>query len=261
MLKISRQAVYQRAARTHQRGIDERLILSEVRRLRRQMPRLGTRKLYNQLQAVLKPLGVGRDRFFEILGRHKLLVPHRRSFTPTTNSRHALPIRPNLLSLTRPQGPNQVWVADQTYLRLTGGFCYLSLVTDLWSRKIIGYDLYPTLEAEGPVRALAMALRQSDGLHEIIHHSDRGVQYCSADYTALLATRTIVQSMSASGCPYQNAVAERVNGILKSEFYLDRTFRSLGDAQRAVAEAILIYNTLRPHLSLGMMTPEMKHAA
>ncbi len=225
------------------------------------MPRIGTRKLYGQLQRTVEPLGVGRDRFFDILRRHKLLVRPRKRFMPTTNSRHSLPVRPNLLTTTRPEGPNQVWVADQTYLRLTSGFCYLSLVTDLWSRKIIGYNVYPTLEAEGPLRALKMALWQSDSGHQIVHHSDRGVQYCSADYAQLLGTRTIVQSMSAPGCPYDNAVAERVNGILKSEFYLDRMFQSLSDAQLAVAETVRIYNTMRPHLSLKMMTPAMKHAA
>ena len=229
--------------------------------VRCQMPRIGTRKLYDQLQRTLRPLGVGRDRFFDILRRHTLLVKPRKRFMPTTNSRHTLPVWPNLLTMIRPEGPNNVWVADQTYRRIANGFCYLSLVTDLWSRKIIGYDVYPTLEAEGPLRALKMAFRQAGAHHQIVHHSDRGVQYCCADYAELLGSRTIVQSMSAPGCPYQNAVAERVNGILKTEFYLDRTFRSLKDAQLAVAEAVLIYNTMRPHLSLNMMTPEMKHAA
>ena len=261
MLKISRQAVYRYARHQHESMVDEGRIIEQVRLIRRTMPRLGTRKLYDRLQSVLQELGIGRDQLFDILKRHRMLVRPRKRFVPTTNSRHRLPVHPNLLALTKPEGPRQVLVADQTYLRLEHGFCYLSLVSDLYSRKILGVDVSPTLETAGPLRAVAMALAQLPRDCCLIHHSDRGVQYCSNDYTALLSAHGVQMSMSAPGCPYDNAVAERINGILKSEFYLDRTFASIHQAQQAVFESVHIYNTERPHLSLAMMTPEMKHAA
>jgi transposase InsO family protein len=188
-------------------------------------------------------------------------VKPRKRYSPTTNSRHEYPVHPNLLVYTVATRPNDVWVADQTYLRLPKGFCYLSLVTDLWSRKIIGYCLYPTLEAVGPLQALSMALEQSPGAPPRMHHSDRGVQYSCTAYADMLRAQRISQSMSAAGCPYHNAVAERINGILKNEFYLDRLFHSLHEAQQSVVEAIMIYNCLRPHLSLNMRTPEFTYAA
>lgn len=261
MLRISRQAVYQYARRQHEHRVDEEKIIHQVQLIRRRMPRIGTRKLYERLQPMLKPLGIGRDRLFDILRRHRMLVRPRKRFVTTTNSRHTLPVHPNRLTLTKPDGPGQVLVADQTYLRLERGFCYLSLVTDLYSRKILGVDVSPTLERAGPLRALEMALKGIGQQERFIHHSDRGVQYCSCDYIAMLESRGAVISMSAAGCPYDNAVAERINGILKSEFYLDGIFTSIHQARQAVLEAVAIYNTERPHLSLGMMTPEMRFAA
>ena len=261
MLRISRQAVYQYAGRQHKQRVDEEKIIQQVHLIRHQMPRIGTRKLYKRLQPMLEPLGIGRDSLFEILRQHWLLVKPRKRFKPTTNSRHALPVRPNLLKLTAPDGPGRVLVADQTYLRLKHGFCYLSLVSDLYSRKILGVDVSLTLETSGPLRALTMALKGIPHHDWFIHHSDRGVQYCSNEYRTFLESHGGQSSMSAPGCPYENAVAERINGILKSEFYLDRTFVSIDQAKEAVLEAVTIYNTERPHLSLGMLTPEMRYAA
>ena len=235
--------------------------MRQVRLVRRRQPRIGTRKLYERLQPMLEALGIGRDSLFEMLRRHRLLVRPRKRFEPTTNSRHTLPVYPNLLKMTRPEDPGRVIVADQTYLRLERGFCYLSLVTDLYSRKILGVDISPTLETDGPLRAPAMALKSIRHRDWFIHHSDRGVQYCSKEYRAFLESRGGLSSMSAAGCPYENAVAERINGILKSEFYLDRTFTSIHQARQAVLESVLIYNTERPHLNLCMMTPEMRYAA
>ena len=261
MLRISRQAVYQYAERQHRQRVGEEMIIHHVRLVRRQMPRIGTRKLYDQLRPTLRPLGVGRDSLFEILRHRRLLIRPRKRFVPTTSSRHTLPVCPNLLRLTKPEGPGRVVVADQTYLRLQRGFCYLSLVTDLYSRKILGVDVSPTLETAGPLRALAMALQGITHHDRFIHHSDRGVQYCSNEYRTFLESRGGQSSMSAPGCPYENAVAERINGILKLEFYLDRTFASIKEAREAVLEAVAIYNTERPHLSLEMMTLEMRYAA
>ena len=261
MLHISRQAVYQYAGRQHKQRADEEKIIRQVRTIRDRMPRIGTRKLHERLKPILEALGIGRDSLFEILRRHRLLVRPRKRFVPTTNSRHTLPVYPNLLKLTEPEAPGRVVVADQTYLRLQRGFCYLSLVSDLYSRKILGLDVSPTLEAAGPLRALAMALKGIRHHVWFIHHSDRGVQYCSSEYRSFLESHGGQSSMSAAGCPYDNAVAERINGILKSEFYLDRTFTSIDQAREAVLETVAIYNYERPHLSLGMLTPEIRYAA
>ena len=261
MLHISRQAVYQYAGRQHKQRVDEDNIVHQVHLIRHEMPRIGTRKLYEQLQPMLGPLGIGRDSLFEVLRRHRLLVRPRKRFVATTNSRHTLAVCPNLLKATKPEGPGRVLVADQTYLHLERGFCYLSLVSDLYSRKILGLDVSPTLEATGPLRALAMALKGITHHDWFIHHSDRGVQYCSSEYRSFLESHGGLSSMSAPGCPYENAVAERINGILKSEFYLDRTFTSIDQAREAVLETVAIYNYERPHLSLGMLTPEIRYAA
>lgn len=257
MLKISRQAIHQFRRRTVF-GQDKVLeVLPRVRALRQLMPRVGGRKLLKHLPN----LGIGRDKFFEILRQHGLLVKRRRKYAITTTSDHALPVYPNLLVSATLDAPNQVWVADQTYIRLRQGFCYLSLLTDLYSRKIVGYDVSRTLEASGPLKALEMALAKVQNPAGLIHHSDRGKQYCSNEYTQTLKEHGCLISMTAPRRPDQNATAERVNGILKTEFYLDATFSSLEDARRAIVQSIYIYNNIRLHTSLGMITPSLKHAA
>lgn len=257
MLKISRQAVYQRQRRNSSQRAQMLEVLPPVRALRQIMPRVGGRKLLNHLPGI----GVGRDKFFDILRQHGLLVKRRRKYTITTNSQHTLPVYPNLLLHAMADAPNRIWVADQTYIRLRQGFCYLSLVTDLYSRKIVGYDISHTLEASGPLRALLMALSTVQDPQGLIHHSDQGKQYCSDDYTRTLKEHGCRISMAAPRRPDQNATAERVNGILKTEFYLDATFNSIDIARRAIIQSIYIYNNIRLHLSLGMITPSLKHAA
>lgn len=209
----------------------------------------------------LPDLGLGRDKFFEILRKHGLLVKRRRKYTIITDSHHDLPVFPNLLPQATVEAPNTVWVADQTYIRLRQGFCYLSLVTDLYSRKIVGHDLYASLESAGPLNALKMALANVHNPVGLIHHSDRGKQYSSDDYINALNNHGMRISMTAPRRPDQNAVAERVNGILKNEFYLDSTFASLAEARRAIVQSIYIYNNIRLHLSLGMLTPSLRYAA
>lgn len=257
MLKLSRQAVYQHARRTHRTRCREEQLLDSIRPLRQVMPRVGTRKLMEHLPDI----GIGRDKLFETLRKHGLLVKRRRKSIITTQSKHDLGVWPNLLPQNTPQTPNAVWVADQTYIRLRHGFCYLSLITDLYSRKIVGYDLHPSLEATGPLKALRMALRSVYDVRGLIHHSDRGKQYASDDYVDELKRHGIRISMTAPRRPDQNAVAERVNGILKDEFYLDATFTSFLDAQELIVQSIYIYNNIRLHTSLGMVTPVIKHAA
>ena len=257
MLKISRQAVYRYARGEHHKSYQEQAVLDSIRPLREVMPRVGARKLMEHLPG----LSVGRDRLFEILRKHGLLVKRRHKYIMTTHSDHSLAVWPNLLQQVEPETPNAVWVADQTYIRLRKGFCYLSLITDLYSRKIVGYDLHPSLESTGPLNALRMALRTVHNPQGLVHHSDRGKQYASDDYVKELKGNGIQISMTAPRRPDQNAVAERVNGILKDEFYLDATFNSFCEAQELVIQSIYIYNNIRLHTSLGMLTPALRHAA
>ena len=258
MLGISRQAIYQRKnRRVHEQDRTEEIV-ERVRDLRALMPRVGGRKLREHCS----DLGLGRDKFFEILRNQGLLVKRRRSYTITTNSDHELPVYPNLLGANTVERPNQVWVADQTYIRLRHRFCYLSLVTDLYSRKIVGYDVSPTLEATGPLAALRRAMQATSGdVRDLIHHSDRGKQYCSKIYTECLTEHHCKLSMTLPRRPDQNAVAERVNGILKTEFYLDATFTSIEEVRRAIDQAVYIYNNIRLHFTLGLTTPSSRYAA
>ncbi len=256
-MKISRQAVYQKRLRDSRTQAHVVELLPRVRALRQLMPRIGTRKLLKHLADT----GIGRDKLFEILRRHGLLVKRRRRYAITTNSTHGLPIYPNLLGEAVVDAPNRVWVADQTYIRLRHGFCYLSLVTDLHTRKIVGYDVDPTLEARGPLKALHMALCSTQNVRGLLHHSDQGKQYASSEYTSVLKDHGCLISMSARRRPDQNAVAERLNGILKTEFYLDATFSSIEDVCNAVTQSVHIYNNIRLHTSLGMITPSHRYAA
>lgn len=233
------------------------IVLELVRDWRKKMPRVGGRKLYHLLEEDFKSLEykLGRDGFFDILREHGMLVKRRKSYTKTTNSFHHYRVYQNLILDLKIERPNQVFVADITYIRVAGGFMYLSLITDLYSRKIVGWYLGDTLDAECSVMALEMALEEAKDISNLIHHSDRGAQYCCKQYTQILRLNEISISMAELGNPYENAVAERVNGILKDEFYLDQIFASKRVAIKATEEAIQIYNNLRPHLSLKMKTP------
>jgi transposase InsO family protein len=258
----SRQAYYQGEKRTLRQAVDEEVVLVYVRGIRSGQPRLGTRKLYALLAGVMSKSGIrmGRDKFFELLRKHGLLVEPRRKRVRTTDGSHLYRKHPNLIKGYEPSRPEQVWSSDMTYVWTERGFVYVSLITDQYSRKIVGYHVHETLETEGPLRALRMALKHRDRRETmLIHHSDRGIQYCSETYVGLLRRNGIQISMSAPGNPYENAVAERVNGILKSEYYLDGCFRTIKEVRRAVEEAVRLYNTGRPHASCDYLTPEEAH--
>ena len=224
------------------------------------MPRIGGKKLYAMLQGDLKELGgIGRDKFFDLLGRNNLLVERKRSYTKTTNSFHRFYKYKNLLYDKILSHANECWVSDITYIRTSEGFVYLFLITDAFSRKIVGYSLSKSLSIEGGMEALKMAIKQRDRSKPLIHHSDRGIQYCSSDYVKLLLKNEIQISMTEENHCYENALAERINGILKDEFLLDSTFKSFEAAQKAVKQAVETYNTVRPHWSLELKTPEQVH--
>jgi putative transposase len=225
------------------------------------MPRIGTRKLHFLLAETLQKhdINIGRDKLFDLLEEYGLLIRRRRrKRVNTTDANHPFRKYPNLIKDLPVLHPNQLWVSDITYISLTDRFCYLSLVTDAYSRKIVGYCLYPTLQKEGPLAALDMALDSLcvNPAQHLVHHSDRGLQYCCSDYIARLESKEVIISMTEKGDPYENAIAERVNGILKEEFLLDIDFENLQKATETVVRAIKTYNQQRPHASCNYLTPE-----
>lgn len=239
------------------------LVLRQVALIRRELPKVGTRKLQYLLKDFFVQHGIkmGRDALFSLLMEEGLLIKKRKRSVSTTNSRHRFRKYPNLMRELELVRSEQVWVCDITYISLQKSFCYLSLVTDAYSKKIVGYNLEATLETEGCVKALAMALqsRAKTTQHGLIHHSDRGIQYCSTAYVQLLLASHIAISMTEKGDPYENAVAERINGILKDEFNLSRTFQNIHQANSVVQESIALYNSKRPHSSISYLTPDKAH--
>jgi len=202
-------------------------------------------------------LKVGRDTLFKVLREHKMLTLRKKYSARTTNSYHRFYKYNNSIKQLEINKPNQVWASDITYIRTLNGFCYLALITDMYSRKIVGYDLSDSLELKGCVRALNKAIYQAKSIKGLIHHSDRGIQYCSNVYTQILKRKKIDISMTEENHCYENALAERVNGILKDEFYLDQTFTNVAHAKRAAKNAINLYNEIRLYLSLDYKTPNM----
>lgn len=231
-----------------------------VTNLRRFMPRLGARKLYHLIKPELEEKGIklGRDGLFEYLREANLLVKPKRSYTKTTFSKHWMRKYPNLLKGVTVDRPEQVFVSDITYVESDEGVHYVSLVTDACTRKIMGYEVSREMKACDVVKALKMAARSRIGAASLIHHSDRGAQYCSSEYQKVLSDNGMTPSMTDGYDCYQNALAERINGILKQEFLLYRC-KSFDDLKVLVEQSVSIYNRLRPHLSLGMKTPEDVH--
>lgn len=237
----------------------EQKIIQIVKKRRKSLPREGVRKLIKSLSIEFEKqnLKVGRDALFKVLRKHKMLTLRKKYSCRTTNSYHRFYKYNNMIKEIKITKPNQVWAADITYIRTLNGFCYLALITDMYSRKIVGYDLSDSLELKGCVRALKKALYQAKNIKELIHHSDRGIQYCSNVYTQILKKNNINISMTEENHCYENALAERINGILKDEFYLDQTFMNTNHAKRATKNAIKLYNEIRLHLSLDFKTPNM----
>ena len=233
-----------------------------VKIVRQLMPRTGTRKLHDVMTYSLNNRGIfiGRDRLFKLLKEAQMLVPRRKMYFFTTNSKHRFYKYPNIakdLILTKPE---QLWVSDITYIKSREGNLYLSLITDAFSRKIMGYHLADHLKATGPIEALKMALKNRIYPNrKLMHHSDKGIQYCSDNYIKILTDNNIDISMTSKYDPYENAKAERVNGTIKNEFELDKPLPNIAYANREINKTIKIYNNLRPHLSCAMNTPEQVH--
>ena len=253
---------YYKARKVRQRKkVDQRLVKHLVGAERALQPRLGGLKLHSMLRDELEAEGVylGRDRFFEVLRDQALLLEPLPKAPRTTNSAHSLPVFTNLIKDMELTAPNQVWVSDITYIRTREDFAYLSLITDKYSRKVVGYHLGCTLEARDALKALNMALGNLPDDARPIHHSDRGSQYCCHEYVKRLKGQGMAISMTQEDHCAENAMAERMNGILKQEYFLKHEFCSVAQARKAVDEAVHLYNTRRPHRSLKLRTPEQVH--
>ena len=264
LARMTPQNYYARRTARRRQKVDLQLVLDLVRAEREQQPRLGVRKLYYLIQLELEAAGVklGRDRLFEELRKVGLLVERKPSEWPrTTNFDPNLPVFKNLIKRHPLTGRNQVWVADITYIRTQEAFMYLGLITDKWSRKIVGFHLGETLAAVGVLKALAMALKGLKGGERPIHHSDRGCQYASHAYVNRVQQAGLKMSMTEQNHSAENAVAERVNGILKQEYWLDANFATKPEARAATAQGVNLYNHRRPHTALGFKTPGKVHDA
>lgn len=257
---ITRQGYHAARKREAARAQREEAALEMVDQARCEIgPNTGTRKIYFEHFDLFRELKIGRDKLFELLRRFNRLVTRKRRQFSITHWMHRLRTFENLVRGVEVGRPNEVWVSDMTYVPVGDRFAYASIVTDAYSRKIVGYYLSDTLEAEGPLKALRMALRDAGDVQGLVHHSDRGIQYCSKDYVETLEQHGCSISMTTGGNPYENALAERINGTIKNEYMMNYGFRSTRQARRALKEIVYTYNERRPHLSLAYRKPSEVH--
>jgi transposase InsO family protein len=262
LLGVTRQSYYQYHWRSQTRGLEQELVLKQVHHIRKKHRHMGGRKLYGLLSPFMREhrIKMGRDALFDLLSAHFLLVSKKRKQVRTTQSFHWLRKYPNLIKALVPTRANQLWVSDITYWKIEAGFVYISFITDAYSRKVVGYHVAQTMEAVETAEALKMALKEIKLIPpNLIHHSDRGLQYCSGVYVNLLQDKGIHISMTENGDPLENAIAERLNGILKGEYLEDLSVKNIDEAKVALSESVWLYNQERPHLSIGMLTPQTVH--
>lgn len=236
------------------------LVKQLVDRERKQLPRLGTRKIHYLIKEDLHHQGIrfGRDKLFALLRAYGLLIKPRRRYIQTTMSKHWLRKWPNIIKEIPVNHPDEVWVSDITYLKTEEGNCYLNMITDVYSRKIVGYAVADNMETENMIEALRMATANKRHDHiSTIHHSDRGLQYCSQEYELLTSKNNIKLSMTENSDPYENALAERMNRTIKEEFGMDKKLKNRQQVYQLIEESIFLYNNKRPHLALKMKTPEL----
>lgn len=265
LLGVTRQAYYQHFWNQEQLIFEDELIVSEVLKIRKNHRHMGGRKLFELLQPFLleHQIKMGRDRLFDVLSANYLLVRRRKKQTITTNSYHRFKRYPNLIRDFIPNAPNELWVSDITYWRIKDYFNYISFITDAYSRKIVGYHLGDSLQTAETIQALEMAIsnlsEEEKKSLQLIHHSDRGTQYCSNEYVKLLQSNNIGISMTENGDPLENAIAERVNGIIKEEYLNDYQVDNVREAKELLDTVIHLYNNERPHMSIGNLTPNQVH--
>jgi transposase InsO family protein len=259
---LTRQAYYQSKNRVEKDLIAQEILLDKIGDIRKDHKRLGGRKLFFKLETFMHEhnIKMGRDAFFDLLRDNKLLIKQRKRHHVTTNSNHWMKKYPNLIKDIEPLGPNHVWVSDITYWKTKGGHYYISFITDAYSRKIVGYHVADTMEAIESATALKMAIKtlkiSAEGL---IHHSDRGSQYCSSMYVNMLKKEGIKISMTENGDPLENAIAERINGIIKGEYLFDYLIKTLLNAKEVLKSVVKLYNEDRPHSSIGNAVPSQVH--
>ena len=259
---LTRQAYYQSKNRVEKDLIEQEILLDKIGDIRKDHKRLGGRKLFFKLETFMHEhnIKMGRDAFFDLLRDNKLLIKQRKRHHVTTNSNHWMKKYPNLIKDIEPLGPNHVWVSDITYWKTKGGHYYISFITEAYSRKIVGYHVADTMEAIESATALKMAIKtlkiSAEGL---IHHSDRGSQYCSSMYVNMLKKEGIKISMTENGDPLENAIAERINGIIKGEYLFDYLIKTLLNAKEVLKSVVKLYNEDRPHSSIGNAVPSQVH--
>jgi transposase InsO family protein len=259
---LTRQAYYQSKNRVEKDLIEQEILLDKIGDIRKDHKRLGGRKLFFKLEAFMDEhnIKMGRDAFFDLLRDNKLLVKQRKSHHVTTNSNHWMKKYPNLIKDIEPLGPNHIWVSDITYWKTKGGHYYISFITDAYSRKIVGYHVADTMEAIESATALKMAIKTLKiSAKGLIHHSDRGSQYCSSMYVNILKKEGIKISMTENGDPLENAIAERINGIIKGEYLFDYLIKTLLNAKEVLKSVVKLYNEDRPHSSIGNAVPSKVH--
>jgi len=260
---ITRQAYYQHYWQVEESSFEHKLVVGQVMLIRKSHPRMGGRKLFDLLEPFMleHQIKMGRDALFDLLTTNNLLVRRRKRRIHTTNSFHWLRKYPNLIRELVPTRSNQLWVSDITYWKTEKGHLYISLITDAYSHKIVGHQVAKTLEAVESIKALEMALTESvEPLDKLIHHSDRGIQYCSSGYVKRLKDYGIKISMTENGDPLENAIAERVNGILKDEYLDDYQVESITEAKDLLGRVVSLYNEQRPHMSIGNKKPSDIHS-
>lgn len=262
---VTRQAYYQNGWKGIDISIEEDILLTEVGVIRENHKRMGTRKLYEKLGVFMleHQIKMGRDGLFNLLSSNHMLVRKRTRRIQTTQSHHWLRKYKNLIREFIPTAPNQLWVSDITYWKINGSYVYISFITDAFSHKVVGYHVALTLETVETIQALRMALsglfKRPESLSSLIHHSDRGVQYCSHGYVKLLQDNDIQISMTENGDPLENAIAERLNGILKDEYLNDSSVKTIYEARLLLAKSVCLYNEDRPHMSIGNHYPSQVH--
>lgn len=260
---VTRQAYYQNSWKSIDTSIEEELVIQQIKEIRKNHRRMGTRKLYEKLTPFMQEHGIkiGRDALFNLVAANHLQVRIRKRRIQTTQSFHWLRKYPNLIRDFTPTAPNQLWVSDITYWKINEKqHLYISFITDAFSHKIVGYHIAETLEAIESIKALNMTLKQLKSKeYQLIHHSDRGIQYCSKDYVKLLQDYKIQISMTENGDPLENAIAERINGIIKEEYLYDYQVDNINEAQELLTQVVELYNTDRPHMSIGNLTPNQIH--
>lgn len=242
--------------------IEQEILLQEIKKIRKLHKRLGGRKLYHKLSDFMleHDIKMGRDALFDLLRENNLLVKQRKRYHITTNSKHWMRKYPNLIRDLTPMGPNHIWVSDITYWKTKNKHYYISFITDAYSRKIVGYHVADNMEAVESLAALKMALKTlKTNANGLIHHSDRGSQYCSSTYVKTLKKNNIEISMTESGDPLENAIAERINGIIKGEYLFDYEVNTLSKAKDVLKSIVKLYNEDRPHSSIGNEYPSVLH--